>query len=73
MRTAKITDYPHLVRDLSTQAILTTDRVLVRKHEKRVADLQKEEVRELDIAQMKDDISEIKLLLRQLSNSSIQN
>jgi cob(I)alamin adenosyltransferase len=73
MKTAKILNHPNLVRDMNTQAVLTTDRMLVRRHEKRVADLQKEEVREQDIAQLKNDISEIKVLLRQLSNSSIQN
>ena len=73
MKTAKILNHPTLVRDMGTQAVLSTDTMLVRKHEKRVSDLQKEETREMDIKQLKTDISEIKMLLRQLSNSSFQS
>lgn len=71
MRTAKIIDNPTLVRDMSTNAILNTDQLSVRRHEKRVSDLQKQSAREDDIDQMKSDISEIKAILRALSNSSI--
>lgn len=71
MRTAKIVNNPTLVRDMNTQAILNTDQLAVRRHEKRVADLQKQSNREDDIDQMKSDISEIKAILRALSNSSI--
>jgi len=72
MPTAKIINNPTLVRDMSTQAILNTDQLAVRRHEKRIAELQKESAREKDICQLKNDISEIKALLRQLSNSSIR-
>lgn len=68
---AKIIDHPNLIRDMNTQAILSTDQLAVRRHEKRVSDLQKQSAREDDIFQMKNDISEIKAILRQLSNSSI--
>jgi hypothetical protein len=71
MKTAKIIDKQNLVRDMNTNAVLNTDQLAVRRHEKRVADLQKESSRELDINQMKSDINEIKEMLRQLSNSSI--
>lgn len=71
MRTAKIIDNPTLVRDMNTQAILNTDQLSVRRHEKRVADLQEASARQDDIAQMKSDLKEIKEFLRALSNSSI--
>lgn len=71
MRTAKIIDNPSLVRDMNTQAVLNTDQLAIRRHEKRVAELQQRSARESDIDQMKTDISEIKALLRALSNSSI--
>ncbi len=56
---------------MNTNAILNVDNLNVRKHEKRVTDLQKEEVRTADIAQMKTDLADIKAMLRQMSNSSI--
>jgi hypothetical protein len=71
MRTARIIDNPKLVRDMNTQAVLNTDQLAVRRHEKRVAELQHQAVRELDILQMKNDLTEIKAILRALSNSSI--
>ncbi len=70
MKTAKVIDHPNLIRDLETNAILNTDMLSVRKHEKRILDLQKEKEREADINNMKNELSEIKMLLRQLSNSS---
>jgi len=70
MKTAKIINNPTLVRDMETQAILNTDKLAVRRHEQRVAELQKEASRESDIIKMKSDINEIKEMLRQLSNSS---
>ncbi len=66
MTLAKIVDHNNLVRDLSNQAILNTDLSLVRKHEKRVVDLQKEEAREQEINNLKNDINQIKELLKLL-------
>jgi len=71
MQTSKVLNHPNLVRDINTQAILNTDHVVVKRHEKRIADLQNEKIREQDIADMKSDIQEIKALLRQLSNCSV--
>lgn len=60
---AKIVDHKHLVRDLSTKAILNTDLSIVKKHEKHIHDLQKEEARETEINTIKSELSEIKQLL----------
>ena len=64
---AKITDHYGLVRDLNTQAILNTDVSVIRQHEKRIADLMKESVRETEIQNMKTELGEIRLLLKSLN------
>jgi hypothetical protein len=69
---AKIVDHPNLVRDLRTQAVLNTDSVAVRRHEKRIADLQKEQARDQEISCLRQELCEIKSLLSQLSNTLIK-
>ena len=64
---AKILDHYGLVRDLDTQAVLNTDVSVVRQHEKRIADLMKESVRETEIQNMKTELGEIRLLLKSLN------
>lgn len=66
---ATVKDSPY-VRDMSNQAILNTDRTVIRKHEKMIADLQKEENREKELIELKRDMNEIKSLLKQLVNTS---
>lgn len=63
---AKIIDHDYLIRDMSTQAILNTDLSIVRKHEKRILELQKEKAREAEINNIKGDLAEIKDLLSKL-------
>ena len=63
---AKISDHYGLVRDLDTQAVLNTDVSVVRQHEKRIADLMKESIRETEIQNMKTELGEIRLLLKSL-------
>ena len=69
MHFVKVANQPSLVRDLETNAVLTTDFSAVRKHEKRISDLQKEEARERKLSVLERDISEIKHLLKQLAKS----
>ena len=65
---AKIVDNQNLIRDMYSKAVLTTDLSLVRQHEKRMMDLQKEEARAAEINMLKNDIAEIKELLKSLLN-----
>jgi cob(I)alamin adenosyltransferase len=66
---AVVKDTPY-VRDMTTQAILNTDRTVIRKHEKKMADLEKEENREKELNILKNEMAEIKSLLKQLVNNS---
>jgi hypothetical protein len=71
MRTyAKIIDHKSLIRDMESQAILETDLVVVRQHEKRIKDLQKEQARDAEINNLKNDMNEIKMMLSALLNKS---
>lgn len=66
---ALVKDTPY-VRDMSNQAILNTDRSVIKKHEKMIADLQKEENREKELTTLKNEMAEIKSLLKQLVNTT---
>lgn len=71
MKTAKILERSDLVRDLDTKAILNIDILAVKRHEKRIADLQKEKARDEELLSMKQDLIEIKALLSKLSNCKV--
>jgi hypothetical protein len=66
MRYIKVVDHPNLVRDTYSKAILNTDSSVVRKHEQRMKDLQKEQARDIEINNIKNDIVEIKSMLKSL-------
>lgn len=66
-RYAKIVDHNGLVRDMTSQAILNTDMTVVRKHEKRAMDLAKEEARTVEIDNLKNELAELRDLLRSLT------
>lgn len=70
----KVEGHPNLVRDEKTNAILNTD---MNEYEnymkiKRLKDLERERMEHLenDMSNIKDDLQEIKNLLRNLSNGS---
>lgn len=65
---AKIIDHPNLVRDMGNQAILNTDLSVVRKHQKRVQDLAKEQARVDEINSLKNELAELRKMLRALVN-----
>jgi hypothetical protein len=63
---ARIVDSPSLIRDLSNQAILNTDLSIVRKHEGRQRELDKDRNREIEINNLKSELSDIKKMLQAL-------
>lgn len=62
----KIKDNDGLIKDLSTGAILNTDRTAILRHEKIKREAEKEVRRENEINNLKSEISEIKQLLQML-------
>jgi predicted transcriptional regulator len=74
MNNIKVKDYDHLIRDPKTNAIINTNmseykEYLSRRNSKMEED-QKIQNLELNVSNMKDDLNEIKNLLRSLLNES---
>lgn len=65
---AKVKEQQNLIRDLDTNAILNVDTSALKKHEKIMLEKQKELRTQQQINSLKDDISEIKEMLRSLKN-----
>lgn len=65
---AKVKEQQNLIRDLDTNAILNVDASALKKHEKIMLEKQKELRTQQQINSLKDDISEIKEMLRSLKN-----
>jgi len=68
---AKIVDHPSLYRDRSSQAILQTDPLVLRKHETRMKVLEKEQARDAELAFLKTQLLEVKALLMHLSANQV--
>ena len=70
----KVKGREHLVRDPKTTSIINTNRAAyeqyVRNRDVKMEEKQKLQTLEEDVANMKDDLNEIKSLLRKLSNES---
>ena len=62
-RTKKIKDNPDLIKDTSSQAVVNTNRTAIQA---RRAQLALNKQKEDELQSMKDDIAEIKSLLKQL-------
>jgi wobble nucleotide-excising tRNase len=63
---AKIIDHNDLIRDMHSKAVLQTDLAVVRRHEKRIMELEKEDAREQAIDNLKRELGEIRSMLREL-------
>lgn len=65
---AKVKEHKEYVRDVSTNAILNVDRSALDKHNNIVNELKKQKMIQEQINTMRNDISEIKEMLKALSN-----
>lgn len=63
---AKVIDHNHLIRDMHNQAILNTDTSIIRKHENRQIELQKDKNREAEINSLRIELFDIKKMLQEL-------
>lgn len=65
---AKVKDDEHLIRDMSNNSILNTDRTALKKHE--MVMRQKDNAKKFseELATMKNDISELKEMMKALIN-----
>ncbi len=64
-RTKKIKDNPDLIKDTTSQAVINTNRTAIQA---RRAQLALNKQKEDELQSMKDDIAEIKSLLKKLGN-----
>ena len=65
---AKVKEHKEYVRDISTNAILNVDKSSLEKHNNIVNEIKKQRMVQEQINSMKNDISEIKEMLKALSN-----
>jgi len=64
----KVKEHDNLVRDVSNQAILNTDYSAVRRHAKRMSDLENMEQQAREINTLRDELIEIRAAFRQLES-----
>lgn len=62
----KVKDEEHLIRDADSKAILNTDLSAVKRHDLRLLQVEREKRRENEINSIKQDITELKDMIRTL-------
>ncbi len=62
----KVQEHEHLIKDISSGAILNVDKSAIVRHEKRIREIEKEKRRDDDLNNLKSELSEIKALLKAL-------
>ena len=62
-RTKKIKDNPDLIKDTSSQAVINTNRTAIQARRAQIANIK---AKDDELQMMKDDIAEIKSLIKQL-------
>lgn len=62
-RTKKIKDNPDLIKDITSQAVINTNRTAIQARRAQIAN---NKAKENELQMMKDDIAEIKSLIKQL-------
>lgn len=62
----KVTDHPNLIKDSNSKAVLNVDQSAIARHEQRLAKVQKEQKVTEEINTLKNDMAEIKALLKEL-------
>lgn len=60
----KVENEPCLIRDNDNKAILNTDISAIKRHEQRIKQIEKQKLQEQEINSLKDEIAEIRELLR---------
>ncbi len=64
----KVKENEKFVRDANNLAILNTDRDAIKRHEMKMEQLRKQKQRDEEINSIKNDITELKQMLRELIN-----
>lgn len=64
----RVKDNEKFVRDSNNLAILNTDENALKKHEMKMEQLRKQKERDKEIEEIKNDLTELKLMLRELIN-----
>jgi len=64
----RVRENDRLVRDSNNLALLNTDRDAIKRHEMKMEQLRKQKQRDEEINSIKNDITELKQMLRELIN-----
>lgn len=65
----RVLENDRYIRDSKTFAILNTDRSVIKDHERKLAQLERQKAQEDEINNIKNDVAEIKVMIAQLLES----
>lgn len=63
MQYMKVKDETHLIKDVYSKAVLNTDKDILKKHEMKMRQVEKEKLQQAEINSLKDEINELRKLI----------
>jgi polyhydroxyalkanoate synthesis regulator phasin len=62
----KVKDETHLVKDVYSKAVLNTDRDILKKHEMKMRQVEREKSQQAEINSLKEEINELRKLIENM-------
>lgn len=66
MKYLKVKDETHLVKDVYSKAVLNTDKDILKKHEMKMRQVEKDKSQQAEINSLKEEISELRKLIENM-------
>lgn len=66
MKYLRVKDETHLIKDVYTKAVLNTDKDILKKHEMKMRQVEKEKSQQAEINSLKDEINELRKLIENM-------
>lgn len=66
MKYMKVKDETHLVKDVYSKAVLNTDRDILKKHEMKMRQVEKDKSQQAEINSLKEEIDQLRKLIENM-------
>ena len=66
MKYLRVKDETHLIKDVYSKAVLNTDKDILKKHEMKMRQVEKEKSQQAEINSLKDEINELRKLIENM-------
>jgi cystathionine beta-lyase family protein involved in aluminum resistance len=66
MKYMKVKDETHLIKDIYSKAVLNTDKDILKKHEMKMRQVERDKSQQVEINSLKEEINELRKLIENM-------